>query len=207
MWGVLLELAGLTLGLIVTSDGPVATGELGVDQALAGRHEAVLLWLAQALGLLFGPVVAPALLLLGCLVIYRRDRHTAIVLGAVTVLGWLSVGATKLLVARPRPVASQVAAVVTETGHDSYPSGHVAFAVALTLATVLVLRMNGRTSGWAWIVGVATTVVLAASRLYIGAHYFADVVGAVVLVTGAVLLMAATRWWADRHGRTALPVL
>ncbi len=106
--------------------------------------------------------------------------------------------ALKLLVRRPRP---DVVAAVAVTGF-SFPSGHAVESLICygLLAHLLALRTRRRGLRVAE-VGVATGVIVAIgfSRLYLGVHYFSDVVGgyaAGVLWLSACIsgVEVASRW-------------
>jgi undecaprenyl-diphosphatase len=81
----------------------------------------------------------------------------------------------------------------------SYPSGHVAGTTALVTAIVLLLWPSARgRAAHAGLVAAATAaiVVIAATRLLLGVHYFTDVVGGAALGAVATLVTAglADRW-------------
>lgn len=97
----------------------------------------------------------------------------------------------KTLVGRPRP---EDMLVVSDFG--SFPSGHSANAatLAVTLGIVFV-RV------WIWIAGSLYTVIMMASRTYLGAHWLTDTIGGMLLGAGvAVLLWApfAARLYRER---------
>lgn len=189
--GAALLAVGLVLGFTVTSVGAQSTGELGLDVDIAGHRDGVLIALARFINVGIGPVVAPILLVIGCAFLWRRSRFAAVSVVGLTIAGWLSVELGKALVHRARPPIATVHALVVETKPDSFPSGHTAFAAALVFAVAATLVLLGRPTRTLWWVGVPFIVVVAASRLYLGAHYLTDVIGAVIFAGGTVLVVLA----------------
>jgi undecaprenyl-diphosphatase len=97
-------------------------------------------------------------------------------------LEWL----LKDVTARARPDFSRM---VDGTGY-SFPSGHVMAAVALWgLLPVVVGLYTRRRSVWWTSVGVAAAMIgaIAASRVYLGVHWFSDIVGG--LLFGSIFLL------------------
>jgi len=78
---------------------------------------------------------------------------------------------------------------------DSYPSGHAAYSVIYSwlVLTVAVRLRPGLTHAAALIaVGVATTVAVGLSRVYLDVHYLSDVSGGWALGVAAFSGCAAT---------------
>ena len=189
--GVLLLAVGLVVGFTVNSIGAQSTGELSLDVDIAAHRDGVLIALARFINVGIGPVVAPILLLIGCAFLWRRSRFVAVSIVGLTIAGWLSVELGKALVHRARPPITTVHALVVETKPDSYPSGHTAFAAALVFAIAATLILLGRPTRTVWWVGVPFILVVAASRLYLGAHYLTDVIASVTFAGGTVLVVLA----------------
>lgn len=97
-------------------------------------------------------------------------------------LEWL----LKDVIARARPDFSRM---VDGTGY-SFPSGHVMAAVALWgLLPVVVALYTRRRSVWWTSVTVSAAMIgaIAASRVYLGVHWFSDIIGG--LLVGSIFLL------------------
>lgn len=89
----------------------------------------------------------------------------------------------KHVIGRPRPV---VPAEFVHATTGSYPSGHATAitVLAVSVAVVLVGLVDRRWWRWLVMVGAAVVIVaVAVSRVLLGVHYPADVVGAMLLGT------------------------
>jgi undecaprenyl-diphosphatase len=79
------------------------------------------------------------------------------------------------------------------TDLSSYPSGHAAYAVSLIACAIVLVRAG---TGWVVRVGavtvaIALVVAVAATRVYLGAHYLSDVVAGVAVGTVCLALFGA----------------
>lgn len=165
----------------------VATNRL--DQ-FAAAHPAIA-HSASTVSDIGAPLVFEVLAGIGCvvaLVTRRFAQFLAIVgvLAADLALGHF----LKILVDRPRPVASQALAYATG---PSFPSSHALsssaiIGVALVVITPL-LRRQARVASIA--VGALVVVAIGLSRVLLGVHYVSDVVGGWLLGATIVLTAAA----------------
>lgn len=142
-------------------------------------HDAVL-WLTDAGWLLL--VVA---LLAAPFVATDRVRRVRAWLALVAVpLVWLANSQLKHLLAEPRPcVALPQLDVLSCPTSFAFPSGHTT-VVAASAATLWVTSRR-----CVAVAGTVVAVLVAASRVYLGAHYLHDVAAAAVLASGLVLLL------------------
>lgn len=129
-------------------------------------------------------VLIPVVIALFVWFAYQKRWYTAwhiLVLGLLTII---SVEALKhlLLSARPWGIFSP------PTGY-SFPSGHTTLAVAFYLGLAILLTELCQIKYRRTIYTIATLLILAvaSSRLYLGSHWFTDVLGGLLL--GTTLLM------------------
>jgi undecaprenyl-diphosphatase len=131
------------------------------------------------------PVVGAATLLaVIALVVGRRVIEAAALTGGLF-LTWAVVHIAKAAVDRPRPTGS-----VVHTLGQSYPSAHAAYAVAWIAIAVLLSRTAPGLARTTILVVAATVVavVIAATRVYLRAHYLSDVVGGIG-IAGAIFAL------------------
>jgi undecaprenyl-diphosphatase len=105
----------------------------------------------------------------------------------------------KVLFDRPRPPAEDQ---LVSAANESLPSGHATMSIVV-IGTLVVLAWSGRgTAARAALVAVATVCVgaIGASRIYLGVHWFSDVIAG-WLVGAAWLALCVTlwSWWRARH--------
>ncbi|HEY6095983.1 MAG TPA: phosphatase PAP2 family protein [Gallionellaceae bacterium] len=100
--------------------------------------------------------------------------------------GWL-IGALKPMLDFPRPPLALGEAAVHVVGkaelHHSLPSGHASFAMLLIASVWPLLGRRGRQLGVAFVLWVGL------SRISLGAHFPADVLGGYLLSLGVVALL------------------
>lgn len=123
-----------------------------------------------------------------CALLWARSAPrsaVALLLGGVT--GELVYLLAKLAFHRPRP---DLIERLSGAGWYSYPSGHAMLAPILwSLALVLLARTMPAGRRWPFLLpAVVLPVAIAMSRVYLGVHYPSDVLGALALGVGWMLL-------------------
>lgn len=178
----------LVLGWLVT--GPLAdtwpiSAEDGVNRALAAHRNHTLDHVTGFFSTLADTPSAIALSGVAFIIIrLLTQRWRPAVFVAATLVSEVTVFLlTTLVIDRARPAVSHLDAAPPTS---SFPSGHVAAAVALYGAVVLVARRYGAP----WVVWLALVVpgAVGFARLYRGMHHPSDVVAGVVLGASCLLL-------------------
>ncbi|HEX3622302.1 MAG TPA: phosphatase PAP2 family protein [Acidimicrobiales bacterium] len=161
--------------------------------------------LADRTGWAHGPAVADAkygiVLFAVLLLVGWWEARRAGDLDAVAAAVWagagtlVAVGVNQILgqaVGRARPYAAMptVHVLIAKTGDFSFPSDHAVAVGAVAAGLLFVDRRLG-------VLAAVLAVVLAAARVYVGAHYPGDVLAG--LVVGAAVVVAG--------GLVAVPVL
>lgn len=111
-------------------------------------------------------------------------RKTPAVLIFSTIGGFILSYILKILIVRPRPDPLLVHQVGTFLKADSFPSGHVLGAVSL-YGFLLYIAYTQLKSGFFRYLVVDTCILviilMGLSRIYLGAHWFSDVLGAYLI--------------------------
>ena len=141
----------------------------------------------------------------GYLAVRRRWWHMAAFVAAV-VLSEVLIGTLKNAYGRTRPPGSLVA-----TSGASFPSGHAIAASVTVVAAVIALVPAGRRRVAWGAAAVGFSILMAASRAYLAAHWLSDAVAGILLGTSCALLAAVVagglqrRWQARRAGGATGP--
>lgn len=108
----------------------------------------------------------------------------------------------KMIIDRPRPTMDFVR-IVEETHYQSFPSGHVLFYTVFFGSLVIIALSSKllKISLKIFVVAVCLAMVVlgAVSRIYLGAHWFTDVLGGFIvgvlflMVTGSIYLRSKNK--------------
>lgn len=186
----------LTIGLVVAAITSWAFGAIledvlgGNELALVDRpvirflalhRDAGLTAVMKVVTVLGGTVFVTAVLAMTAVISYIKTRSprwpaflSATIIGAVALDNIV-----KFLVQRPRP---DFYPLVRPFG-SSFPSGHAVAAVALcgSIAFIVTRKTSWQAAVWIWAGAIFVVLLVALSRVYLGAHWPTDVIAGLAL--------------------------
>lgn len=134
--------------------------------------------------------------------IIKRYKYIALHWAAIVLLSTIIVSALKYSIFIARPLAQlQIA-----TSESSFPSGHIveAFALFGFLAVIIARELSTKTRKIAYILVGSIALLIAFSRLYLGAHWLSDILGSILIGTFIVLLVTIS--YRRRHSEQFTPM-
>jgi undecaprenyl-diphosphatase len=179
--GFLLSLGALWLFAGISEDvihhDPLTAFDLRLNNLLHRHATPAGIAVAKAVSLLGSPVVVIGWSVVGCVVLLLR-RERVLLVGWITAIagGGLLDQALKLTFRRPRPVWEAPIAIAQGW---SFPSGHAMGSLVAygMLAYLLILHLRSLRAKAAVVAGALLLVLaIGFTRLYLGVHYFSDVV-------------------------------
>lgn len=139
----------------------------------------------------------PAVIVIGAVLWWRqRDLRPGAALAGALIGAVVLYGAIKPIVGRARP--PEELAVGTYPGW-AFPSGHATQAIAFYGMLAFILSYGRGTRVWV-AAAAAVTLMVGASRIYLGAHWLTDVLGGFAIGGSWLSLMIAVLLLANRGG-------
>lgn len=190
--GGVLVVVALALAWFLTARGAASTGELDASVWVTHHRFEPLTSLSTFIDVAVQPICVYVLMGLAVLVFWIGGRGWDLVTEVILFLcAWGTTSLAKVIFQRQRPPAPPVDRVTTLHDFNSMPSGHTAAAAALTAALTLTAWYA---RGWvkaALALGIPLVLLVAVSRVVVGAHYVGDVTVAMLLSAGTSLLVVA----------------
>ena len=129
----------------------------------------------------FGSVTFIVLLSLGLLIFYlvKHKKNKAFLVGGSIILSTIINNIVKVIIRRPRP---EYITVVEKS--FSYPSGHVMASTTLYGIIIYIICKSDLKKPLKTLYSILLSILVilvGISRIYLGAHFFSDVLGAILL--------------------------
>lgn len=152
--------------------------------------------LMKLITLLGNAPLGGAVLTLGVVAALAANKYKDAVTLLICSLGAVLISETiKTLVSRPRPNNELITQIGQFYISDSYPSGHVMFETSIYGFLIFMVYSKLKKPPWLRnlliIVLFIPIALVGLSRIYLGAHWFSDVIGAYLLAVIWLLLIHA----------------
>lgn len=183
---------------LVGSISWVRHAEFGFDQTLNANGNAFLDAIAVFASELYSPKwgIILTLAIAVAIWLFRKSRFEAITFGMIVAAGWLPAEVFKLAFNEPRPNQNLLSHLLVPREVDAaFPSGHLCFAIAIGYGLWLLAQQT-RASRPVLVLWFISIALMGWARLYVGVHYFNDLIGSVFCTIIGLTLFAAVwnRW-------------
>ncbi len=126
----------------------------------------------------FGDFYIPIMVIVCILIFIKNKKYFYIITSGYAFAG-LIVFISKTITQRPRPLE----ALIEIPKSFSFPSGHTLTSIVfyITLWYLLTYKSAKKTKIITFILTVLIVILIGMSRIYLGVHYFSDVIGGIIL--------------------------
>lgn len=138
-------------------------------------------------------MVGLCVLLLVLFIILKKNIYGYIISGTL-IFSTIMNNVIKVIIRRERPIYM----IVKETTF-SFPSGHTMASVSMYGILIYLINKSNTNKKLKIILSIILGMIplmVATSRIYLGAHYFSDILGAIMLAT--IVLLISTKYIKDK---------
>jgi membrane-associated phospholipid phosphatase len=191
---VIVVILIIVAGIALTHSRSETSAETRLLASIASSRVAALVSVSLALNWVFSPPIALIVGIIATAGVFAVTRSwvTSLHFVVLVLVTWLGSEVVKVIVHRPRPTARLADTLVPNPDPDSYPSGHVCFAVGLGLA-FFVLAIRSRVRVIILVLAILLALITAGSRIYLGIHYPTDALAS--LVFGVAAFVGTETLW------------
>lgn len=130
------------------------------------------------------------------LFIILKRKNYGFIIASTLIISTVINNVIKLIIRRDRPLVL----VLVEENTFSFPSGHMMASVSMygiLLYLVLQSNFNKKLKIFLSIILSVLPVIVGMSRIYLGAHFASDIIGA--LIVSSILLLLITDYIEEKH--------
>lgn len=131
----------------------------------------------------FGGAIIPCIILL-ILLIFIKNKYIFFLQGGSYAIAGIITYIAKLIVARPRP---EIALIKIPSSY-SFPSGHTLTSIVFYTILFYLLTYHMKHKRVFMTIGFIFALLIASSRVYLGVHYFSDVIGGLIIGIPCLLM-------------------
>lgn len=126
----------------------------------------------------FGDFYIPIMVIVCILIFIKNKKYFYIITSGYAFAGFI-VFISKTITQRPRPLE----ALIEIPKSFSFPSGHTLTSIVfyITLWYLLTYKSAKKTKIITFILTILIVILIGISRIYLGVHYFSDVIGGIIL--------------------------
>ena len=131
----------------------------------------------------FGGFIIPCIILI-IVLIFNNNRFIFLFQAGSYAIAGIITYISKLIVARPRPEM----ALIKIPSSYSFPSGHTLTSIVFYTMLFYLLTYHMKHKRIFMIIGFIFALLIASSRIYLGVHYFSDVIGGLIIGIPCLLM-------------------
>lgn len=134
----------------------------------------------------FGDWYIPIIIIVCILLLIKNKIYFYILASSYAFSGFI-VFVSKMLTQRPRPGF----ALIDIPKSFSFPSGHTLTSIVfyITLWHLLTYKSSKKVKIITFILTIILVLLIGASRIYLGVHYFSDVIGGIILAIPVLIII------------------
>ncbi|MED1663891.1 phosphatase PAP2 family protein [Brevibacillus laterosporus] len=187
MLAAVLFVAFFWITYIVIGLGSNVMDEWGImmSKEVRNPHLTIIMHAITQLGDVYILVIVVVLFVTGW---WKKHRVESLFFLGTLALGFLGKEIFKRTIMRERPIDVNL---IDLPSSWSFPSGHTTFSTLFfgMGAYLLCKHQRGSTNTWIWpMIGIAIPLLVGCSRIYLGVHFFSDVVAAWLYSAGCILV-------------------
>lgn len=155
--------------------------ETGIVAFFHNYSPSFIMSISKILAIIFSTKCCIVILFILCIISYYLKRNWRITLTqlVISLLPMVYIFAIKFIVHRPRPF---IGVKVKLPPDPSFPSGHIAAAVAICAMSLMILYVSNKSLlKIGLIISIVVIVIVALSRLVVAAHFPTDVITSAIM--------------------------